>query len=268
MAIQRNTVAGANFGTAIGGAAPIAGEDIIVSEGSSTYNAGTDISTNEMTSFTVARTFHGQVGVASSYLKVDLSAATYTGLLSYDGTNSGDSYFEAKTDIQRTIITDTGRGTFFAVGGTFTLIEQDAGALEVGASCVFITGVHNGGTIKILDNGTAVTTLTCKNLVNAQLERAITTAVFTDCPSVVFDSYLDSIATLTVEDSSMTYNGGDITQLYGKPGGVLDLRSVVKNIAITDASLSKGFRVLHPAGFTVTWTNAPTLVGGGPDWWQ
>lgn len=268
MAIARNTVSGVNMTTALGGM-PAVNSDIIISEGSATYSSGTDISTYEQDTFKVARSFRGQVGVASSYLKVDLSAATYAGLLYYDGTNAGDSYFEAKTDIQKTIVVDTGRGTFYAVGGTFTLFEQDAGRSEFGASGVLLTGTINGGETKINDNATAVTLLTCKNMTKAQIERAMTTAVFTNCQGLVFDSYADAIATLTLEDSSMIYNGGTITQLYGKPGGVLDLRNIVNDIAITDSTLHKGFTVLHPAGgFTVTWTNAPTLVGGGPEWWQ
>jgi hypothetical protein len=268
----KNTVAGANLTTALGGT-PAAESDIIIMSvpggAAPTYNAGTDLSTNEINTFRVSGNFRGQLGVAGTNVKVDLSAATYDGLLYYDGKSAGDAYFEAKTDIQKTIIKRTGRGTFYAAAGTFTLLEMDDGKLNVGGSAVLVTGTLNGGNLTILDNATAVTSLTAKNLMSGMIQRAVTTAVFKQCPGLVFDSYADAIATLTLEDSTLVYNGDDITQLYGLPGGVLDLSDVTDDIAITDSTLHAGFRVIHPNnGFTVTWTNTPTFVGGGPDWWQ
>lgn len=269
MATLRNTVAGSNLTTALGGA-PAANSDIIISEGAPTYSAGTDISTNEQNTFTVAPTFRGQLGTGASPVIVDLSAATYTGKLVYDAPEAGDAYVKAKSgsDIQIAIVERTGRGTFYACGETYTNFSQNAGQTEFGGSCVLVTGYFNGGTTKINDNATAVTTLTARNMGAMQIERQITTSYFYNCPSVRFDSYADSLVTVTIDNSTVVYTGTTITQLYGYGDGVLDLRQAVANQTITDATIDRNFRVLMPVGFTVTFTNTPTFPNGKPDWWQ
>lgn len=270
MAVKRNTVAGANLTTALGGA-PAANDDVIVSEGATTYNAGTDISTNEINTMKVTRGFRGQLGTASSHVVAKLSAATYTGTLYYDGTNAGDAYIKGASggDIQKVIIKDTGKGTFFCCGETYTLIQMDAGNCEVGGSAVLVTGLYNGGILTVYDNATAITSLTCRNMERVHLERSITAAVLEGCPTATFDSYGDAIATLTLENSTLVYNGGTITSLTLEPFGVLDLRGIVQDIAITDTTLHPNSKILYPNnGFTVTHTNAATLVGGGPEWYQ
>ena len=144
-----------------------------------------------------------------------------------------------------------------------------AGKLEVGGSAVVTTATFIGGIASIYDNATAITTLTAENMARIWMERSVTTATIRNTQEAMFNSYSDAITTLTLENATLTYNGGTITTYTGKAGGVLDLRYIVQDIAITNATLHAGTTILYPTtGFTVTHSNAPTMVGGGPEWWQ
>lgn len=266
MATQRNTTVNANLLTAVG--ALSAGNDIIIQDSATTYTSG-DLSGVELSTFTVARTFRGQLGVPGTAIKLNLSAGSYTGLLTYDGTNAASAYFDAETEIQKAVIIATGRGTFYCTDGTWTQIDARAGKIEVGGSAVLVTGNFDGGDgVLIEDNGTAVTTLTAKNTTFSAIRRALTTATFRNCGVVPFDNYNRSAATLTLEDTTMEYNGGNITALTVGENGVMDFRHLSQSITVTNWTLHPTAKVLHPAGFTVTYSNAPTLIAGGPEWYQ
>ena len=261
----RNTTVSTNLTTALGGT-PAANSDIIISEGNLTYSAGTDISTNEVNTLKVTASFKGGLGTAGSHVTVDLSAATYTGTLDYDGENANDAYVEAKTDIQRCNIHSTGKAVFYAAGGTYTRLDQSKGTTEVGGSTVLVTGNFLGGKTTILDNATAVTTLNGRNMESMQIERSMTTGTFDNCPNLVFDSYSDAFTTLSLKNSNMSYNGGTITTLTLEGNAVLDLRNVVQDVTITNSTIDKTATILFPTAFTVTFTNPSAYPGGKPAW--
>lgn len=265
MATLRNTVTGSDLTAALGGA-PAANSDIIISEGSETYDTNVDISANEQNTLTVAKTFRGQLGTPSATVKINLSAATYTGLLSYDGTNAGHAYFDAQTEVQKAIIVATGNSTFYAVEGTWTEVEQRDGTTDYGTSSVLITGEWYGGRSRLFDNATAVTTFTAHDTHFEQMKRAATTAVLRRC-FMNFDNRSRSLVTLTMDESELRYNGGTITSLTLYKGAVLDLSWLTTPLTITNMAAAPGSRIIHPHdAYAITYTNTPTSIAGGPEW--
>lgn len=265
MAVQRNDTAGDDLTAALGGQPP-AGDDVQIDNGKEIYDTNCDIDTNEINSFTVTPGFAGELGVAGTPVELNLAGSSYDGKFLYDGAGGG-GYFAASSVIADANVRRTNRGTVRFTAGTLTSLGIDEGLVDLLTGVVATTVEAQRASMKMLANATAITTArlyACRNLL---IKRGVTTAEWFDCDAR-FDNRSYALATLTLYRSGLWYNGGNMTNLKLLPGSVLDLRGLTQNLTITDATLWNGAEIIFPEFFTVTFTNTPSLPGGGPKWYN
>lgn len=274
MANLENSAAGSDLLASLGGTIG-AGDNIYIRATlGEQYTTGLDLSGNEADRFVVPPTFVGTLGGASAGgVKLNLSGATYTGLLEYKG-GGAYAFFDPETTVKRAILDCALRRVYGTGSGTWTTVEQASADSEFNATNVVTNFYGNGGLARFLDNATAITLMKCVKMTGVggfgvELKRGVTTAEFRDGTRVLFDNRSRSLATTTIgQGASVAYNGGNMTLVTIEDDGHLDLSYLTQNITITNWVLHPRARLTMPsAGIAVTFTNAPTLIGGGPTWY-
>lgn len=250
-----------NLSTSIGSIS--AGDDIIIQDSSINFTAGLDLSANEIDTFAVAPTCTSSFGSpGSGGVLLNLSAATYTGLLDYNG-RGASAYFDPATAIARTIIRGTGGGTFYGLGGTWAQIEQETGYSRFNTSADVQILYMTGGS-SFVDTHASDTIDTAVIDAAASLIFKRTVGALTVRGKAVMDERSPTCTTATIQgEGVLVWAGGAITNAVLSDRSVLDLSMLSGNLTITNLTkYGNSCRIIKPAGsFTLTVTNE-TLIGG------
>lgn len=163
----------------------------------------------------------------------------------------------------------TGPGVLEYSGtGTITKATVDSGTLNIIDDTVTLTTLQGGGGAVIVakKTGAAVGSVKACGTLKVFLERAVTNAVVIE-PNAIVSTMHDACTIggdVTVQ-GRLAHVGGNIAgSIELRPGCVLDFSKLQKDLTIGGAAnkIWAGSRILRPpTGITVTWTNAPELIG-------
>ena len=266
MATKLNTVAGANFTTAIGGA-PSSGDSIYLKEGSDTYTSGISLPAVDALLLALMPEWYGNLGDATSYLDIEINrtatgklVAAWSGQFAHvrGGTGGVISTVEMKPTRGGTLVlAGADIANIIQTSGVLLLKETaDAESLRVRGGKAVLEYSAETGTLAEVATGGLI-----------EIHRVMATVRALGGGRVIFgrdDKPPSTALEVLGQDAYVKYLGGTIPLLTGR-AGTLDLRSATQPITITNAELHEGFKILFPLGnATVTWTNAPTIYGNDP----
>lgn len=217
--IWNGAAADGNFGTAgnyVGGVAPVATDSVLFNQGNVDVTAGLTPGF-AIADLTVTPGYGGSIGDSTG---AALTFTNITGTVSYAGMGAacriGCSGTVAAASLSHTI------GTFYAVTGTWTLINNTAGNLVIPAATVVTTLQNIAGYVTAEYHATPFTTLT--NAGTVVFKRVATTLNAKRGIAIQQDngsSNYTSVVTANVENGG-TYNkqsGGTDTLVTVFPGG-------------------------------------------------
>lgn len=163
----------------------------------------------------------------------------------------------------------TGPGTLEYSGtGTITKAIVDSGTLSVIDDTVTVSAIlGSGGAVVVAKKtGPAVVSVQACGTLKVFLERAVSGNVSIEPAAIVQTSHdACTIGGDMLIQGRFEHAGGNIAgSIDLRPGGVLDFSKLQKSITIGGAAnkIWANARVIRPpSGITVTWTNAPELIG-------
>lgn len=253
--------ASSNLTTTIGSTS--AGDTIIMQDMAVAFTSGLDLSGTEYEAFYVAPTCTSSFGSASSgAVTLDLDGGTYTGYLEYNG-RGNVAYFTPGATIVETKIINTGSGTFYGQGGTWTTLSQGAGRSQFNDTADVVTAYIMGGSCTI-DTHASQTLDTAIVGAGASLICKRNFGALTAHGSVTMPERSPTCTTLNLMPGArVVWNGGNITTVNAY-GGRLDLSGISQNITIgtlNNYASGSDWYVKPAGGFTETVTTENLYAG-------
>lgn len=265
MPTKRNTIAGTNFTTALGGA-PSSGDSVYIKEGNDTYTAGLSLPAIDLALLALMPGWGGDLGSDSTYLDISVSnGADARLILAWSGRFAhirGGTAAAFDTVEMR----PTRNGRAVLRDADVPNIIQSSGVLEL-KDTLDAENVRVAGGKCVLEYSSETSTLaeaSASGLI--EIHRVAATVRAQGGGRVIFgrDDKPPSSALEVLGGGYIKYLGGTIPSLVLKPGGVLDLRELTEPMTITAAELHEGGRILFPIGSAaLTWT-AATVYGRDP----
>ena len=282
MATRRwKTTADGNWGTAGNweeGAAPVNGDDVYFLAGSVSVTAGLDQNTVALTSLRIGPGYTGSIGTSSADMRVDATTFDFAG--------GGTSYYFAGA--YANVIVKGGTGTNMLHFGKTTAADVDIDSLKIVGPEVRGTVTVNNSTVldavvmqscpsAALTIGSSVTSFDSIDMDNGVVSCASACAAF-NVDGGALTHTTGAVTTITMEgNGTIFYNSsGTITtaNVYGGtlsfinnatsaviitagsvyPGGIIDLRSALRNVTTTNGITCYNGIIYPDYGASVTWT--------------
>lgn len=156
----------------------------------------------------------------------------------------------------------------YSGAGTITKATVGSGVLDISEKLVTVTTVRGSGGVCLVQkaDGASITTIQACGTLRLTSERAVSGSISIEPAAMVtLESDLCTVGGDVLVQGTFVHRGGDITgSVEVRPGGVLDFSKATKSFTIAGAAnrIWAGATILLPPdGVTVTWTNAPELVG-------